>query len=216
MIRENGWLRKDNSMNNSGISIKTGALFVIFLFIITSCATTKLKNVWRDNSYSGKIKRVLVIGVIKKPHLKRFFEYEMVQQLEIRGIDAIAGYSVLPPDKEADKDIIVSKLKELDLDGVLITRLVDRKEVSYVDSSYVPPANYSGWHSYYSGSYREVYSYTVKQEIVSVETNLYDAGSEQLVWSSLSETFVYGDISELIRSFVQVMIKDLFKKNLFE
>ena len=97
-----------------------GVLFVVCLFIITSCAKTRLNNVWRDSSYSGKIKRVLVIGVIKKPRRKRLFEYEVVQQLNIRGIDAVAGYSVLPSDEEVDKDIIVSKLKELDLDGVLI------------------------------------------------------------------------------------------------
>jgi hypothetical protein len=209
-------------MKNSGISIKTGALFVIFLFIITSCATTELKNVWREDNYSGKMKRVLVIGVIKRSGLKRFFEYEMVQQLEIRGIEAIAGYSVLPTDKEADKGIIVSKLKELDADGVLIASLVERKILeTYVHghTSYAPPtANFRGFHSYYSRTYRATYSpgYTVKDEVAVVETNLYDTGSEQLVWSALSQTLVGGDSNELIRSFVQVMIKDLFKKGLFE
>jgi hypothetical protein len=197
--------------------------------MVTSCATTsttKLKNVWRDGDYSGKIKKVLVIGVIKRPAVKRFFEIEMAQQLEVRGIEAIAGNLVLPHDKEADKDLIVSRLKELDADGVLIARLISRKivdeyipgDIYHGHGHYAPPAHYRGMHSYYSRSYGVVYNpaYTAKSEVVVVETNLYDAGSEQLVWSALSKTFVEGDSDKLIKSFVQVMIEDLFKQDLFE
>jgi hypothetical protein len=58
--------------------------------------------------------------------------------------------------------------------------------------------------------------YTLSNEVVIVETNLFDAGSEKLVWSALSETFVEGDSDKLIKSFVEVMIDDLFQQNLFE
>lgn len=197
--------------------------------MVTSCATTattKLKKVWRDSDYSGKIKKVLVIGVIKRPAIKRFFEIEMAQQLEVRGIEAIAGNLVLPHDKEADKDLIVSRLKELNADGVLIARLINRKTVeqyipggvSYGRGYYAPPAHYRGWPSYYSRSYGTVYGpgYMTRNEVVIVETNLFEADSERLVWSALSDTFVEGDSDKLIRSFVQVMINDLFKQNLFE
>ena len=215
-------------MKKSGISMRTGALFITFLFIMTSCATTstKMKNVWRDNNYAGKIKKVLVIGVIKRTAIKHFFELEMAQQLEARGIEAIAGNLVLPHDKEADKNLIVSTLKELGADGVFIARLVNRKtveqyipgDVYYGRAYYTPPAHYRGMHSYYSRSYGTVYSpgYTVRNEVVIVETNLFDAASEQLVWSALSETFVEDDSDKLIKSFVEIMINNLFKQNLFE
>ncbi len=207
-------------MKGSEISIRTGALFVIFFFMVTSCATTattELKKVWRDSDYGGKFKKVLVIGVIKRTAVKHFFELEMARQLEDRGIDAIAGNLVLPHDKEADKDLIVSRLKELDADGVIIARLVKRKTVMQ-DMYYTPPAHYRGWPSYYSRSHGLVYSpeYMMKNEVVIVETNLYDAGSEQLVWSALSETFVEDDKDKLMKSFVEIMINDLFKQKLFE
>jgi hypothetical protein len=224
-----GQEKRINSMKESGISIRTGALFVILFFMVTSCATTsttELKKVWRDSDYGGKIKKVLVIGVIKRTAIKWFFEIEMAQQLEVRGIDAIAGNLVLPHDKKADKDLIVSRLKELDADGVLIARLVKRKTLEqympgddyYGRAYYAPPAHYRGWPSYYSRSYGTVHSpgYMKRNEVVIVETILFDAGSEQLVWSALSETFVEDDSEKLIRSFVQVMINDLFKQNLFE
>ena len=215
-------------MKKSRISIRTGTLFVIFFFMVTSCATTstKIKNVWRDSNYGGKIKKVLVIGVIKRPGIKRFFELEMAQQLEARGIEAIAGNLVLPHDKKADKALIVSRLKELNADGVVIASLISRKtveqyipgDVYYGRAYYIPPAHYRGLHPYYSRSHGIVHSpgYTLSNEVVIVETNLFDAGSEKLVWSALSETFVEGDSDKLIRSFVEVMIDDMFIQNLFE
>ena len=213
-------------MRKSGISLKSGIFFAIFLFLLTSCATTKLNSVWRDDNYSGKFNKVLVIGVIKRPALKRFFEGEFVQQLKARGTNAVEGFTVLPSDKEVGKDVIASKLKGLDADGVLITRLVGKKtletyipgEVYYEHAPYAPPLHFRQWDSYYSRSHRAVYRprYTVKNKVLIVETNLYDAVSEKLVWSALSETFVEGSSDDLIRSFVQVIIKDLYKKDLLE
>jgi hypothetical protein len=213
-------------MRKSGDSFKTGIIFATFLFILTSCATTKLNSVWRDDNYNRKFNKVLVIGVIKKPALRRFFEGEFVQLLKARGTDAVEGFTVLPSDKEVGKDVIASKLKELDADGVLITRLVDKKtletyipgEVYTEHAHYAPPVHYREWDSYHSRSYRTVYKpgYTIKNEVVIVETNLYDAVSEKLVWSALSETFVEGSSDDLIRSFVQIIIKDLSEKNLLE
>jgi hypothetical protein len=192
--------------------------------MISSCATTELKTVWKDDNYSGKIKKVLVIGVIKRPALRRFFEQEFVQQLKARGTDAVAGFTVLPPDEEVDKNIIASKLKELGADGVLITRLVDKKtvetyipgKVDYGHVYYAPPIHYREWDSYYSRSYTAVYDpgYTVKNEVMIVETNLYEAASEKLVWSAISETLGEGNSNTVIRSFIKVMIENLSKENL--
>ncbi len=201
------------------------SLVILFFLIVTSCATTELNSVWRDDNYSEKIKKVLVIGVIKKPALKRFFENEFVQQLKNRGIDAVAGFTVLTSDKEADKDIIASKIKELDVDGVLITKLVEKKtEETYVPGEayygdvYRPPTYYRGWDSYYSRSYRTVYSpgYTIKNEVVIVETNLYDTGSEKLVWSALSKTFVEGSSDSIIKSFIKIIIDNLNNDRILE
>jgi hypothetical protein len=201
------------------------AVLVSLFLIISSCATTTLKNVWRDGSYQGKLNTVLVIGVIKKPGVKRFFEDEFAAQLKARGTDAIASYTVLPADTEIDKNDLAAKIKELDADGVLITRLVDRKTVeTYVPGSsysayshYAPPAYYNrGWDHYYRRSYDVIYEpgYTVTNEVLVVETNLYEAPTEKLVWSALSETFQEGSSNALIRSFIKTMIENLSKEKL--
>jgi len=196
-----------------------------FIVMISSCATTTLKNVWRDGSYGGKLNKVFVIGVIKNPGIKRFFEDEFAAQLKARGTDAVAGYTVLTSDAVIDKENIAAALKAAGADGVLISRLVDKKTVeTYVPPTthamsprYVPPSHYyGGWHHYYARSYDAIYQpgYTVKDEVLVVETNLYEASSEKLVWSAISETFQEGSSNTLIRSFIKVMIENLSKENL--
>ena len=195
-------------------------LIISFFGMISSCASTTVKNVWRDASYQGKLNNVFVIGVIKTPGVKRFFEDEFVAQLKARGTDAIASYTVLPSDTDIDQEELSAKIKELGADGVLITRLVDRKTVeTYVPGTaqYVPPTSYyGGWHSHYRRSYDVIYErgYTVQDEVLVVETNLYEASTEKLVWSAISETFREGSDNKLIRSFIKIMIEDLSKQHL--
>ena len=198
----------------------SGMAIIFLLVTITSCATTTMKNVWRDGSYQGKIRRVFVIGVIKTPGVKRFFEDEFVTQLKARGTDAIAGYTVLPSERESDKEYLAARIKESGADGVLITRLVDRKTVeTYVPSAayYAPPTHYHrGWDTYYRRSYDIIYEpgYTVKDEVLVVETNLYEAATENLLWSAISETFREGSDNTLISAFIKTMIDNLSEGNL--
>ncbi len=195
-------------------------LVISCLLMISSCATTTLKNVWVDRTYQGKLNKVFVIGVIKKPGIKRFFEDEFAAQLKAGGTDSIASYTVLPSDTEIDKKDLAATLKEVGADGVLISRMVDRKTVeTYVPAAthYAPPSHYyGGWHNYYARSYHTIYEpgYMVTGEVLVVETNLYEASSEKLVWSAISETFKEGSSNTLIRSFIKVMIKNLSKENL--
>lgn len=198
----------------------TGILIAAFFVIINSCATTTLDNVWRAESYQGKLNKVFVIGVIKSQGVKRFFEDEFVLQLKARGTEAIASYTVLPADTEIDREHLVAKVKELGADGVLISRLVDIKTVeTYVPSAghYAPPPEYrGGWENYYTRSYGEVYQsgYIIKDEVIVVETNLFEVPTQKLVWSAISETFRDGSSNDLIKSFIEVMIKNLSRENL--
>ena len=46
------------------------------------------------------------------------------------------------------------------------------------------------WYGYYDNSYRVAYSpaYSIDYDITTAETNIYDAKSEVLVWSVMTET----------------------------
>lgn len=183
---------------------------MLIAMLITACATTTLTSVWKDPKYQGQPRRIMVIGVAKKPVIKRIFEDEFVRQLKARGTDAFASYTVMPDAKQGDRAVIAAKMKAQGADAVLISRLVSKKTVkTYVPGSvYYPPSHYDNWGDYYGYGYQAVYTpgYTAEDEYALMETNLYNAGNNKLIWSAASETEIFGSNQDQIKSYIGVMV----------
>lgn len=195
-------------------------LMGIALMMLSSCSSTYLSNVWKDESYNNTIKRVLIIGVAERDYMRAKFEDEFVRQFKERGVDAIAAYRVLTSNKKLDKEDIRSKVKELNIDTVLVTRLVDTETVK----TYVPPIpamprgpyygaqrHYNNLHGFYGASFDVVSTpgYTLVEEFVILETNLYDAETEEIIWTVSSETLMGETSSRLIKSLVKQLVANL-------
>lgn len=193
---------------------------ILSMGLLASCAATRLTSVWKNDAYEGgKFRKVLVIGIAQKETVRRLFEDEFVRQLRARGADGIPGYLVFPSDKMVDRDALATKVSALKVDGVLISRMVDKKVIeTYVpgEVTYLPPPSYyHGWYGYYSGSYLYVVPpRKIEHELYVAETNLYEAKHEDLVWSALSETFPEGSAESVIKEFITVIVDDLAAKNL--
>ena len=199
---------------------KVFSFFAIIFFLLNGCASTTLNTVWMDEAYQGgPLKKVFVMGVSQKETVKRYFEDEFARALKARGTDAITSYATIPQEKMTDKDFITGKIKELGADAVLVTMLVDKK---MMDTYYPPEVRYSrpyyrgDWYGYYSRgySYSATPGYIVREQVVALETNLYDVKAEKPIFSALSETCISDSPDALIRSFVQLMIKELAHKQL--
>ena len=184
-------------------------LMIISSFLLTSCATTILTTVWKDESFTGPVRKMAVIGIFKTPAIRNFFEDEFSRQLKTHGIEAVASYTIIPIDDQSDKDIVASKLRNLGMDFVLVTRLVDRKTVqTYIPGqAYMVPGYYRSWGGYYQYAYSP--GYLVEDTYAYAETNIYDVKNDKLIWSARSETEISGVNQELIRSFVKIMIDRL-------
>jgi hypothetical protein len=191
---------------------------VLITMLITACATTQLTSVWKDPTYKGQPRKIMVIVVAKKPVIKRIFEDEFVRQLKARGVDAVASYTVMPDKKQDDHVVVAAKVKEQGADAVLISRLVSKKTVqTYVPGSiYFPPSNYGTWHDYYVYGYQAIYTpgYTAEDEYALMETNLYDARNDKLIWSVASETELQGSNQDQIKSYIGVMVNAMADQKL--
>jgi hypothetical protein len=175
-------------------------MFVLVLLLPSCSATTQLTSVWRDQTYQDHPRKILVLGMLKTPGNRRILEDEMVRQLKAHGTDAVAGYTVLPEQIEANKETVTATMNEIGADAVLISRLMDKKSVTtYVPGS-PPPTGY-GWQGYYA--YNQ--GHTVQDEYAVVQTNLYDLKTNKLIWTAASETWVSGDNDNLILKFTEVI-----------
>ncbi len=193
----------------------------VCLLVISCATTTKLTHIWTDEAYRGSpVSDVLVIGVSDEGAVRRSFEDKFVKQLKETGIEAVSSAVAISSDKKPDKEAIVSSIEKLGVDAVLVTHLLCvAKEEKYHPSStsYRPaPYYYGGYYGYYGHVYDYVHTpgYYTTHTKVRLETNLYEAKTEELIWSGQSETWDPKSKEDVIDSVISVVIKNLQKNRL--
>lgn len=200
---------------NQFVRILTAA---IALSTIAACASTEITSVWRDTSYQGPPKKVLVLGILKNVTSRRVLEDEFVLQLKERGVKAEAGYAVMPGNSLPDKAVVAATVSRKRFDSLLLVRLVGEKtERNYVSGNvtYSTGPYYRGWSGYYGAGYTSVHSsgYSVEDKFALAEASLYDAATEKIIWTAASETWLRDQGSKLIRDYVSVIMRSLRKQN---
>ena len=117
-------------------------------------------------------------------------------------------------------------------DSVLLTRIIGKRTEEVVNpghvtiydnspryygrNSYYPRPYYRNYNSYYDRRYGMTYEpATVSPfQVVTLESNLYDTASNELIWSAQLETIIEGNIDTLINDFIQTVTKDLKEQGL--
>lgn len=199
----------------------------LIAMLLGACAATQITSDWKEQSYQGPPRKIVVIAIAKNPGNRRIFEDEFVRRLKEHGTDAVAGYTRIPDQKQGNRQATADMMKQENADAVLITRLTDRKTVkTYVPGTMAPygawydryPSYYGTWPDYYGYGYQAMYSpgYLAEEEYALIETNLYQAGNEKLIWSAISETEIRGSDPKFIKSYVDKMIESMTKHNLIK
>ena len=178
----------------------------------SGCASTQIVNAWQDPKFSGPpLKRIMVIGVTKQAGIRRTFEDQFVRELDAKGVPGVASYTLIPEDGEVPKERLAQAVKESGVEGVLITRLVKVEVQTQVYAAPYAGPPYFGFYGYYSSAWvgyydpPQIYSY----DIVTAETNLFDAASDTLIWSGTTQTFSPRNVKKDARDFANVIIKAL-------
>jgi hypothetical protein len=177
------------------------------LFLLASCATTKISGTWKEENFRGPIRKVVVVGVFETYDTRKVFEYDFADRLKARGIEAIPSYHVFPGDKLPTREASVAEFRKRGVEHVLVTRVLDRETWMnvYRGKSYFVPTYYGYYGDYYG------YVYTtgraVQEGFAYTETNLFELDKEKLVWSSRAETDFKARRYELIQAFVKATIR---------
>ncbi|MDW7772376.1 MAG: hypothetical protein SCH71_05730 [Desulfobulbaceae bacterium] len=197
---------------------------LLSVFLLHGCSSTRVTGVWKKSDYlGGPFATILVVGLTYDQSTKNIWEDVMADQLRKNGVKTTTSTRCFPGDPEITKDKILDYVSTQGIEGVLVTRLVDVLE----ETRYYPPtaSYYSGYYygghryRYYNhfGTYYDmVYSpgYTATYTRVLLETNLYDAATQELVWSMSSDTFDPDSTGKLAQSVSRKVIESLQKDNL--
>lgn len=189
-------------------------LWMAIATLIAACASTTLVNQWRADDYrGGPFKNVLVIGISDQEGLRRTFEDVFTNRLRERGIDATAGYRLLPSTGKADERTLLEAVRDSGADGVLMSRVVDVDTRTHYAPAYLWPT--FGFYGYYETAWAYYEPPRLERyKIVTLETNLWDMESKSLVWSGTTRTFQPGDVGKEVMEFAGVIIGALERNSL--
>jgi hypothetical protein len=188
----------------------------------TGCSKTKLVESWSDPAYTARqIDRIAVTGIGANPDGRNEFEQAFSNAIEDRGNDAVPLHETFAnlAAKQVEPDSLAIFVERAGCDLVLTARVVgDVSNVEFVEGgSYKLPATYyNSLPDYHEVAYSDATQPGRFSEahFLIVETNVYDARSEKLIWASRSETTVTGNLDKRLTEFATVITEDPAERGL--
>lgn len=182
--------------------------------LVAACTATKPIGEWRDESYTGKIDNMLIIGVTARNERRRAFETQFVDALAAHGVSATPSYRLLTSSVNLTRESVEQAIQGANISGVLVTRLAGVKQAEV----FRQPSGYGGdddYFTHYNLKRQETTSaYYDEHRVLTLETNLYDTATGSLVWRMESEAIDASRPREVIAAQVELTIKTLLKRGL--
>jgi hypothetical protein len=202
---------------------------IIITVIFAACSSPKEStDVWiNKEKIKGKQYSNLFILVVTADIQARVrLESDLSNVATSRGLKTVKSVDVMPFDindpKKPTKEEVVSKIKASGCDAVFIASLLkkeDRMKYTEGKTAYTPMTSYTpagNYYAYYSGTYNTVStpSYYTQDKVYLMQSNLYDAASEEKMWSVNSEVFNPSNIDAFSKSYTKTLISKLKKARL--
>jgi len=183
--------------------MKTKSLVVLLLAsLMSSCGPSqKIVNSWinPEATNKGPYKSIFVIVISQSIGTSFSVEDRMASLIASRGQKVVVSSAVFPPNLSISENFtreqMAEAIKKTGCDAVFVIALLDVKTVeSYQPGTAYYPMNYGmygSYYGYYNHYYPQVYSsgYYTTDKTYYIETNFYDLGLDQLLWSIQSEAY---------------------------
>ena len=209
-------------------SIYRLAAIMIAIIFATCSAPKESTDVWiNKEKIKGKTYSNLFILVVTADIQARVkLEGDLSNVATSRGLKNVKSVDVMPFDienpKKPTKEEVVSKVKASGCDAVFIASVLkkeDRMKYTEGRSAYTPMTNYTpagNYYAYYSGTYSTTStpSYYTQDKVYIMQSNLYDAATEEKMWAVNSEVFNPSNIDAFSKSYTKTLISKLKKARL--
>jgi hypothetical protein len=215
----------------SKIQLGKLAIFIIAAATLAACSKTKtsIPQSYRNPGYEQTVfKKLFVIGVAENQESRQAFEDAFAKAIADEGGAAQSSWSVLPQSEQLTEEEIRAAIAAGNFDGVLITRLLSVDK----DQEYTPASTYNnprtryysggggmygyGFYGFYGTTYAKVHEpgYFETSTTIRLETNLYSAANDGLVWTGQSDTVDPESIPDARESMTTAVAKKLKEEKL--
>ena len=189
-------------------------LFVFTALVLSACATKRPVMEWQDEGFSAALDNILIIAAIERSTRRRVYEDEFVDALAALKVEATPSYELMTTSMTISRETVEAAIKGQDINAVLVTRLLGVKE----EEVYHPPTYYDhhrSYHGYYMHALEsDNRAYYRRFKVLTLETNIYDATTKELVWSMQSESIEPSTPRHLIAEQITLTIQTLQARGL--
>lgn len=197
-------------------------LAVVLVFI--SCSSSqKVLSSWvnKEELKGKKYSKVFIAVLTQNTSSKTILEYDLAATLNEQGYQTVKSTDALSgsfrDNPNLTKDDVLAKVRETNCDVILTVTLLDSKtETRYIPgtsvyASYAPyPAYgyYGGFGTYYGYYAPAIYSsgYYTTDKTYFLESNLFDAATEKILWSVQSSTYNPDNIKEFSSRYCKLLV----------
>lgn len=197
-------------------------LAVVLVFI--SCGSSqKVLSSWvnKEELKGKKYSKVFIAVLTQSASSKTILEYDLAATLNEQGYQTVKSTDALSgsfrDNPNLTKDDVLAKVRETNCDVILTVTLLDSKtETRYVPGTsvyayYAPyPAYgyYGGFGTYYGYYAPAIYSsgYYTTDKTYFLESNLFDAATEKILWSVQSSTYNPDNIKEFSSRYCKLLV----------
>ena len=201
-------------------------IFSILLFLAACAPATMITGTWKNPQVPpGNYHNILVAALTSRAVAKNTVEGDLVTMLKNYHVTASKSIDLFPPNltgSDSDRSVLLDKIKGRNIDAILTVSLLKRETESRYTGSPAPydPFRYSyyrnfwGYYSYwYPAMYDPAYD---SEQVYYIETNLYDAATEELKWSAQSKTYDILNLATFSRDFSKSIVDQMVKDGVLQ
>jgi hypothetical protein len=190
-----------------------------FVMLFVSCGPSqKVTSSWKNPQVTTApgYKKVFITAMIPNQNYRSIIERDLAAAAQAHGLQTVSGMDIFPTtftsSNQVSKDDVLQKVRAAGADAILTVSLVDKQsETRYVPgtTTYMPHMGYAGFGGYYGYAYGAYYSspgYYTEDKTYFMEARLFDAASENMIWSAQSEAYNPSKIDKFSKDYTAMLV----------
>lgn len=198
-----------------------------FLLIAAGCSSSKITTSWKaEGATPKKYSKIMVLALIREADrtIQQNMENHFVGDLKDLGYNAVSSLQEYGPKAfdKMDEEAAILKLKNSGVDAVITIVLLDKqKERKYVPGNmHYSPYNhfYDRFWGYRNTLYNRIYEpgYYVTDTKYFWESNLYEMGTQKLVYSVQTQSFDPATSEIMGHEYGLMIVKNMVKQHVLQ
>jgi len=208
------------------------SIIITALFVAACSPSVKVQTSWKNDEQVKKLqtavyRNIFIVALTDNPSNRRMVEEDFAAVAAGQGYTPIKSTEALgtafTSGKPAGTAELIQRAKEMKTDGILTIAIVHKDaETRHVGSAAYAPYPRFRWYNNFGDYYTQLSGtlytsgYYASDKVYYFESNLFDAGTESIIWSAQSETYNPPDLASVSKKFAHAMINQLEKDGLLK